>query len=107
MHGEKAQSPTCTGVWQMEGSETDLNSNIHRDKHESVGCLGTTCRKKIKFDLLDIQSVRFLRTCRQIHPLGNCIHKGGAQNNLEWKWESVSCQTVTAAEDRWMLCDCL
>lgn len=60
-------------VWQMEGSETDLNSNVHRDKHESVGCLGTTCRKKIKFDLLDIQSVRFLRnmqantSIRQLH----------------------------------------
>lgn len=74
MHGEKAQSPTCTGVRQMEGSEPDLNSNVHRDKHESVGCLETTCKKKeIKFDLLDIQSVRFLRnmqaniSIRQLH----------------------------------------
>lgn len=73
MHGEKAQSPTCTGVWQMEGSEHDLNSNVHRDKHESVGCLETTCKKKeIKFDL-DTQSVRFLRkmqaniSIRQLH----------------------------------------
>ena len=58
----------------MEGSEPDLNRNVQRDKHESVGSLETTCNKEeIKFDLLDIQSVRFLRnmqaniSIRQLH----------------------------------------
>lgn len=58
----------------MEGLEPDLNSNVHREKHERVSCPETICRRKeVKFDILDIQSVRFLRhmqadiSIRQLH----------------------------------------
>ena len=93
----------------MEGSEPDLNRNVHRDKHESVGCLETTCKKEeIKFDLLDIQSVRFLRnmqaniSIRQLHT--------STGSSEQPRMEMAICQLSDyncCLKTGEMLCDCL